>query len=144
MCRIWIGNDQDFLEIKFHRRTAANAQDYWNANWLHCTVTFSAGQHRRQSEWQLRNEDLARFLSELEDLNARIGEAHLHTLDDWLDVRIIHDEKGHIVARCQVQEDPSGGHFAECQLPLELKDIPSLATQIREVLKRFPVIARAR
>jgi hypothetical protein len=140
MCTVLLGSKSDFLTLKVHGRTTPNAQDYWDANWLHCTVHVAAAGCRTSSEWQLRNEDLARFLRDLEDLDTRVGVALLETGDGWLDVQLTRDDGGQLNAQCQLEEHPVGEKVAEFQLLLDQESLPALVAQIREVLKRFPVL----
>ena len=141
MCIIYLGSGSDSLTLQIHGRTKPDSQDYWDANWLHCTADASAGAFRGTIDWQLRNETLARFQHALEDLDTRVGEALLDT-GDWLDVRVIRDEQGHIEARCQLEDNPLDGNTLEFRLILDQTILPALIGQVRAVLERFPVVGR--
>ena len=140
MCVIHLASGTDFLTLRVHGRTKADAQDYWDANWLHCTVEASAGAFRGTVEWQLRNEDLSQFMHGLESLDVRAGEAVLDTGDGWLDVRVIRNEDGDVEARCQLVDKPADGNALEFRLSLNKAVPAALVGQLREVLERFPVI----
>src|SRR5262245_53544264 len=137
MCIIHLGSGSDSLTLRIHGRTKPDAQDLWAANWLHCTAEPSAGAFCGTLDWQLRNEDLARFLHALESLEGRAGEALLNTLDGWLDVRVIRDDQGHLEAQCQLVDNPEGGNLLEFCLLLDQTILASLMGQLREVLERF-------
>jgi hypothetical protein len=111
MYTVHIGDVSDSLTLWFHGRTKPDSKDYWEANWLHCTAEASVGDFRGKVEWQLRNEDLARFMLALEDLDRRSGIALLDTGDGWLDIQVVRDTQGHIEARCQLVDNPLGLHF---------------------------------
>lgn len=142
MCIIHFSSGADSFTLRIHGRTNPNAKNYWDANWLHCTAEVLVGAFRGILEWQLRNEDLARFMHALEGLAGRMGEAVLDTGDGWLDVRIIRDEQGHIEARCQLVDNPAGGNSLEFRLLLDQTVLPALTGQLREVLERFPVVGQ--
>ena len=142
MCIIHFSNGTDFLTLRIHGRVKPDSQSFWDANWLHCTAQASAGAFSGILEWQLRNEDLKRFLNGLVDLDMRVGEALLDTGDGWLDIRVIHDEKGQNKARCQLVDDPIGGNSLEFSLLLDQTIMQTIISQIREVLEQFPVIGQ--
>jgi hypothetical protein len=142
MSNIDLRSGSDFLTLQIHGRTNPDSQDFWDANWLHCTADASAGTFRGTVDWQLRNEDLVRFLSALEDLDRRVSVALLDTGDGWLDVEVTRDEQGHIQARCQLVDNPDGGNTLEFRLLLDQTVLPALQGQLREVLERFPLVGK--
>ncbi len=140
MCIISFGEGADFLVLQVHGRVKPDCQSYWDANWLYCTADVSVGSVPCKVEWQLRNEDLARFTHALENLREQAGEALLDTGDGWLDVQVTRDEHGRIEAQCQVEDNCAGGAPSEFHLFLHEKDVAILLDQLREVLGRFPVL----
>jgi hypothetical protein len=140
MCIICFGTGSNNLSLRIHARTEPEARDVWSANWLHCTAEASAGKFYGAVDWQLRNEDLQRFVRSLETLNQRIGEAQLDTGDGWLDVRVIRDDRGNIEAQCHLGDNPLGGNSLDFRLQLNEQAILDLISQLRNVLQRFPVI----
>jgi hypothetical protein len=144
MSIIHFGCGSDFLTLRIHGRTKPDAQNYWDANWLHCTADASAGAFCGTLEWQLRNEDLARFMHALEGLDRQAGEALLETIDGWLAIQVIRDDQGHIEARCQLVDNSIGGSTLEFRLLLDQTVLPVLMDQLRGVLEQFPVLGRER
>jgi hypothetical protein len=142
MCIIHLGSGPDFLTLRIHGRVKPDAQRYWDANWLHCTAEALAGDFRGTLEWQLRNEDLSRFMHALEGIKERAGEALLDTLDGWLDIRVIRDEQEHIEARCQLVDNPIDGNTLEFRLVLDKSILPVLMDQLHKVLEQFPMAGR--
>jgi hypothetical protein len=140
MCMVRFGNGLDSFSLQVHGRTEPSAKDYWAANWLHCTAEVSVGTHHAKSEWQLRNEDLARFLRGLEDLDVRAGVALLDTGDGWVDVQIIRDEQRGIEARCQLASDAEIGELAEFRVSMDEASLPELIDQLLNVMHKFPII----
>lgn len=141
MHTIDLNNGSDHLVLQIHGRTQPNAQTYWDANWLHCTADVSVGEYRGRADWQLRNEDLERFLQALDRLNEPPkGEALLDTLDGWLDVRIVCDGHGHCHAQCQLVNEAEGRDLLDFQLSLDPSILLVLKRQLQDVLDRFPVI----
>src|SRR4051812_31375109 len=119
MHSVQFGYGPDYLILRIHSRVYADRQDYWEGNWLRCTAQVSAGTFRGTFEWQLRNEDLIRFMNSLEGLDGHSGVASLETLDDWLDVQITRDDQNQIEAQCQVVDDPVSGNPLEFCIPLD-------------------------
>jgi hypothetical protein len=142
MYNIDFTNGADFLTLRIHGRVRPDAQDYWDANWLHCAAEASAGGLRAKLDWQLRNEDLLRFLRALESLETRVGEAVLDTGDGWLDIRVVRDDKGNIEARCQLEDGSLGESVSEFRLSLNQTVLAGLKAQLRQVVEQYPVVGR--
>ena len=142
MHNIHLGNHTDSLTLRIHGRIKPDSQSYWDANWLHCSAEVSAGAFRGTLEWQLRNEDLARFMDALERLGGLAGDALLDTLDGWLEVRVVRDERGHIEARCQLDDNARIRSTLEFGLPLDQLAISALLSQLRAVLDWFPIVGK--
>ncbi len=137
MCAIRLASGSDNLTLKIHGRTKADAQDHWGANWLHCTATACVGGFHATVEWQLRNEDLVRFMEALRNVEHSRGEALLATGDGWLDVRVIRDNEDQVEARCQLVENENSLEF---RLPLEKAILTALIHEVREVIEQYPVL----
>lgn len=144
MCSVHFGSGVDYLALWIPGRVHAGRQDYWDGNWLRCTAEVSVGTFRGTFEWQLRNEDLLRFMRALEHLDDRSGVAILDTLDGWLDIQVTRDDQNHIEARCQLMDNPEGGDSLEFRLLLDQTSNSTLMGQLRDVLERFPVVGRER
>ena len=142
MCSVQFGVGVDTLCLRVHGRTQSNTENYWDSNWLHCTAEVLVGAFQGSIEWQLRNEDLSRFLLALKELQGRSGEALLDTNDGWIDVRIIRDAEGNVEARCQLVDNPDGGNSLEFRLPMSQMSISALIEQLREILERYPIVGR--
>ncbi len=142
MLVIHLGSGADYLTLSVSGRVRPDGEGPWSSNWLHCIADVSAGAFRGRIEWQLRNEDLTRFIQALDRLGGQAGEALLDTLDGWLDVRVIRDEQGQIEARCQLVDNPVGGNTLEFRLILDENCISVLDRQLREVLEQFPVVGK--
>jgi hypothetical protein len=135
------GDEAEYLTLTVHGRNIPDATDYWDGNFLWCTAEVVAGAFRGSLSNVLRNEDLARFLTRVEELYRRLdGEALLDTLDGWLDLRLIGDGRGHVEARGQLCDDPVHGNTLEFRLYFDQTLLPPIMGQLRAALERFPVM----
>lgn len=142
MLLVQIGHNTDRLTLFIHGRVVPDSQDYWDANWLHCTAEVSTGSLHGNVNWQLRNEDLARFMREIEGIERGSDHAHLDTLDSWLDVWIIRDQTGNFMAECYLSENSADRNEFEFQLSVDKATLAEVLHQLRIVLHEFPVLGR--
>ncbi len=142
MCVIRFGGDEaEYLTLTVHGRSLANSVDYWDGNWLTCTAEVAVGAFQGSLNRLLRNEDISRFHRRVTALHERLtGEALFDTLENWLDLRLIGDSRGHIETRGQLCDDPVTGNVLEFRLFFDQTYLPRLMTQLRDVLAFFPVV----
>lgn len=140
MATIQLTNGVDSLVLTVHGRTKANAKDYWHANWLHCSADVVFGGSHDSFEWQLRNEDLFRFLCGLERITDCSGEALLETGDGWLDIRVVHNEVGGVEVVCKIEENSAEDRTVEFTLPLQRAQFLALKDQLQAVLEEYPIL----
>jgi hypothetical protein len=145
MCVIRFGGeDAEYLLLTVHRRNLPGSADYWDGNFLWCTAEVAAGAFRGSLSNVLRNEDLARFLAQVDELYQRLdGEALLDTLEGWLDVRLIGDGRGHVEALGRLCDDPVHGNTLEFRLFFDQTFLPELMRELRAALEAFPMVGRA-
>jgi hypothetical protein len=133
----------EYLEITIRGRNNPDAVDYWDGNFLWCTAEVVAGAFRGSLSNVIRTEDLARFHPQLVDLHrSLIGEASFDTLDDWLEVTLTGDGRGHIEVRAQLCDNPIGGNLLEFRLSHDQTYLTSLIEQVRAALAAFPVVGQ--
>lgn len=144
MCLIhFSGERSEFLSLTVHGRSRPDSSDYWDGNWLWCSVEVSAGAFRGKVDGLLRNEDLARFLPRLEGLSEKSsGDAFFDTVEGWLDVRLTGDGRGHVELRGQLVDTPADGNSLEFRLSLDQTYLPPLMAQLRAALEQFPVVGQ--
>lgn len=137
------GDEAEYLTLTVHRRNIPGSTDYWDGNFLWCTAEIVAGAFRGSLSNVLRNEDLARFLTRVEDLYRRLdGEALLDTLEGWLDLRLIGDGRGHVEAHGQLFDDSVHGNRLEFRLFFDQTRLPPIMGQLRAALEQFPVVGQ--
>ncbi len=142
MCIIRFGGESnEYLALTICGRNRPDAVDFWDGNWLWCTVEVSAGGFRGSADGVLRSEDFVRFLPRLERLYQRLdGVALFDTLDGWLDLQFIGDGRGHIEVRGQLCDRPMDGNTLEFRLAIDQTFLPPLIRQVRATVGAFPII----
>jgi hypothetical protein len=144
MPSIHIGGEQaEFFTLTVHGRSLPHATDYWDGNWLACTAEVAAGAFRGTMDRLIRNEDLARFLHDLERMaGGQDVWPCLEALEGWLSLRLVGDKRGRIEAKGELEDDPAGGNALEFRLSIDQTYLPPLVAQLRAVLAEFPVVGQ--
>jgi hypothetical protein len=144
MCVIRFGGEEaEYLTLTIHARKGLDTADYWDGNWLYCTADVSAGPFRGSVTSTIRTDDLSRFLPRLEDLYQRLqGEVRFDTMEDWLDVRIVGDRRGHVEVGGRLCDVNTLGNVLEFRLSFDQTYLPAILRQLRAALEAFPVVGR--
>ena len=138
------GNDAEYLLLTIHRREFAGSTDYWDGNWLICSVEIAAssfsGSHSNRC---LRNDDLSRFLAGLVALNDRLkGEAVLDTMEEWFRLGLIGDGRGHVQATGFLRDDFVEPNELRFRLSFDQTYLAPLIAQCRDVLEAYPIVGQ--
>jgi hypothetical protein len=144
MCVIRFGGEKaEYLTPAVHGREFPGSADYWDGNWLSCTAEVRVSTFRGRRDGSLRNEELARFLTGLEEVYEQLtGEARFETMERWLDVRVVGDGRGHMEARGQLWDDPVHDHTLDFRLFFDQTFLPPIMEQVRAVLAAFPLVGK--
>src|SRR5262249_26580794 len=79
------GEQVEYIALTVKGRESPGSADYWDANWLNCSVEVAAGAFRGILDSSIRTDELERFYQQVEGLNERIGgDAELATMEGWL------------------------------------------------------------
>jgi hypothetical protein len=138
------GNDAEYLLLTIHRREFPGSTDYWDGNWLVCSVEVVAGSFSgRHSNRCLRNDELSRFFAGLVALDDRLkGEAALETLEEWFSLRLIGDGRGHVQAIGFLRDDFVEANELKFWLSFDQTYLALLIAQCRDVLEAYPIVGQ--
>jgi hypothetical protein len=134
------GEKAEYISLAVSGREYPNSTDYWDANWLICTVEIAVGPFRGRVGGMVRADELEVFAGQLQQLNERLhGEAEFSTMEEWLSLRLVGDGRGRIEARCQVSDKPSDGSTLTCCLIVDQTLLPPLLRELSDLIKAYPV-----
>lgn len=137
------GTGGDYLTVTVHGRNIPEATDFWHGNFLWCTAEVVVGDFRGSVGSPLRNEDLMRFLPQLERLDRQPDtKALFDTLDGWLDVwvEVVGQQ---IEARGSLCDGPIECNQLEFRLRFDRTVLPALITQVRAAVEAYPVLGQS-
>jgi hypothetical protein len=137
-----IGGEQaEFIALTVKGRERPDSTDYWDANWLACSVEVAAGAFRGRHDSSIRTEELEQFYQQVGGLNERlVGQAELATMEGWLVIRLIGDGRGHVEVTCRLCDDPASGNTLECRLSVDQTFLLPLLHQLAAVTSVYPVV----
>ena len=144
MSSVRIGGElAEFIVLTVKGRERPDSTDYWDANWLACSVEVAAGAFRGCHDSSIRTEELEQFYQQVGGLNERlVGQAELATMEGWLVIRLIGDGRGHVEVTCRLCDDPASGNTLECRLSVDQTFLPPLLHQLATVMRVYPVVNR--
>jgi hypothetical protein len=132
-----LGSEREYIALNVSGREFPNTSDFWDANWLICTVEIAVGAFRGRVDGMIRTEELETFRGEIVRLNEGLGgEAEFSTMEQWLALRLIGNGRGQIEARCEVGD---GGNTLRCCLSVDQTFLPPLIQQLSKLIEAYPV-----
>lgn len=132
----------DHLRLRVLRRTHADCSDYWDGNWLCCTIEVRAGSFSGEVGADLRADEFETFRDALRVLHQQLaGEATFSTMEHWLTVKVVGDGRGHFKADCELRE-PWEGTRLTFSLDFDQTELPNVVRDMNTVLRTFPVVGR--
>ena len=136
-----IGNQSgQFIVLSPLRRSHQAANDYWDGNWVKTTVRLSAGAFRGEYEADLRVDEFLGFRNSLAELYKTLkGEAAFSSMEQWLEIHIKGDGKGHMTAECVAKDCPGTGNYLTFDLELDQTDLPPILDSLNQILGKFPI-----
>lgn len=125
------------------RRSYPATQEFWDGNWLKVDLEVRAGAFRGRFEADLRCEEFERFAEQLAALQASgRGEALLETMEGWVSLRLVADQRGHLEGTCEVRDDPALGSCLRFGLTADLTHLPPMLAALGLILVAFPVVGQ--
>jgi hypothetical protein len=139
-----IGGEQaEYIALTVKGRERPDSTDFWDANWLVCSVEVTAGAYRGCYDSSIHTEELERFYQQVGGLSERlVGEAELATMEGWLMIRLIGDGRGHVEVICRLRDNSASGNTLECRLSVDQTFLPPLLRQLATVMRVYPVVNR--
>ena len=133
------------LLIEALRRSHPNATDYWDGNWIHCTIEVTVGGFRGRVDADLRSTDFVSFRKGLEAVYSQLnGEASLETMEGWIALRLAGNGRGHFALDCELLDQPGFGNRLRFRLPpLDQTELPPCVEALRRIEAAFPVAGSA-
>jgi len=114
--------------------------DYWDGNWLVCSIVIEAGGFRGCFNVTLRTDELDSFYGELKTLyDSLVGEATFNAMEEQLHLRLRGDGRGHISVEGVARDGAGTGNELRFALELDQTHLFSTMVQLSELLNRFPV-----
>jgi len=136
-----IGSETQGMSIIVSRRSHAGSTDYWDGNWLSVTVTVAVGRFKASIQGDARAEEFAAFHGQLVPLRESLkGVANLHTLEDWYEINLSGDGKGHIACNGFVMDQPGIGNRLTFNFEIDQTYLNEMLDSLDLIQQKFPII----
>lgn len=139
---VLIGREHgDHVLIRVLGRMHPEARDYWDGNWLVAPVQVVAGGFSGSVRSGLRSEELAAFRSQLAEMHRSLsGSAKLVSMEDWLELVVEIDSRGHLKVQGRACDEPGIGNSLTFTIgDLDQSDLPAIIDGLEDVAFSFPV-----
>lgn len=128
------------LRIRPVKRSHPEATDHWDGNWLACVVAVR-GALAREVAVDLRTNELRAFRNELQALaDDPSRTATFDTMEQWLEIEIVANDRGRLSAKCAVSSAPGMGSAVRFTLELEHADLAEMTRQLDAIVAAYPVV----
>jgi hypothetical protein len=144
MCEVRLGGSPaEYLLLVLRGRSHPAASDYWDGNWLDCEAEVVAGPFQGRLGGCIRVEELQDFGAALSTLYERLrGEATFTTMEQWLEVRVTGDGRGHMEVCGRLCDDLVAGNTLVFRLHLDQTYLPPVLRQLATALGTYPVVGQ--
>jgi hypothetical protein len=137
----------DHIILKLHGKSAPLTADYWDGNWHPAEIFVKAGAfsgHLSLSQnIQLRSEEFECFLKELEPMYESLkGTAKFATMEDWIELNISGDGRGHMVAKGYIIDEHVDGNKLNFVIKFDQTALPDTIKSLKLLLSDYPVVGR--
>jgi hypothetical protein len=131
------------LSLWVHGLEFPSSDDFWDGNWLRCTIECKAdGAFVKVTGPNLRSDELELWLEGLRELSRVVtGSLVLEPIEPNLRVRLDSDEAGHLTMVVDLTPDPSSQSHTFTFL-IDQSYLPAAIAAISRLCARYPVRAR--
>ncbi|MBK9121534.1 MAG: hypothetical protein IPM16_00235 [Chloroflexi bacterium] len=138
-------NDETFLSLQIVGRAVPGSDDYWDGNSLVAHAEVKVEGLSGKLTGVLRSEEILRFGEQLQHgYETLSGEVTFTTMEGWIEFVVRFLRAGSVVVEGVVTPDLALRSRLQFDLGLDQSYLPAVLAQIRQVVKRFPVVGRAR
>ena len=137
------GETTEYVEVTILGRSAPDATDFWDGNWLLAEVRLRTGGFTGAFRASLRTHEIADFAAELGRLQTALGEtAELRTMEKQLELSLVGDGRGHFQIKGEARDEAGMGNELLFALAMDQTELSPLLRQLDDVLSRYPVIGK--
>jgi hypothetical protein len=131
----------DFIRIDIIGLNHPNAELDWERNWISGIVKVKAGAFSGEFKADFMTVDFIGFKNELAKLYEKLnGFATFHTLESQVEIKIVGDGIGHLIAECEVMDYAGTGNKLEFEINFDQTHIPKILNQLEKIVNKFPKI----
>jgi len=146
MCTVVIGDsEKDHLIITVNGRAHPDSTDYWDGNWLLCEIHMVSGAFTGDisHDVHLRVDEFKSFFEEVDDLYKSLkGTAKYSSLEQWIQLEISGDGRGHMLAKGCVIDKHIEGNKLNFSIHFDQTALPKTLIGLRDLLSQYPLIGQ--
>jgi hypothetical protein len=137
------GESAEYVEVTILGRSAPDATDFWDGNWLLAEVRLRTGGFTGAFRASLRTHEIADFAAELGRIHAMLeGTAELRTMEEQLELSLLGDGRGHFQIKGEARDEAGMGNELQFALAMDQTELSPLLRQLEDVVTRYPVVGK--
>jgi hypothetical protein len=136
--------DAEHLSITVLGREHAGADDYWDGNWVVCTISVTVGGFTGHVRASLRMDEIHRFNEGLKLVNQSLfGAAVLESMEHWITLTVKAESRGQIQVFGELTDGAGVGNVLSFELPdVDQTYLAGWISSLDDIEKAYPVIGK--
>jgi len=133
----------NYICIKVNSRCYPQATDYWDGNWLNAEIHVRYDTLQTKVQANLRSDEFNSFFKELEPMCESLkGTAKFKAMEEWITMEIDGDGTGTFIMKGSVKGLSGVRKKVDFSIPFDKTELAKIIYQIKDVLRKFPVVAK--
>jgi hypothetical protein len=136
--------DVEHLSIMVLGREHADADDYWDGNWVVAMISLAVGGFTGSGRASLRTDEIHRFNEGLKFVNQNLfGAAVLESMEHWISLTVKAGARGRIEISGELRDGAGVGNVLSFDLAeVDQTYLAGWISDLDDIGKTFPVIGR--
>jgi len=136
----FMGEHDDFLELKVIGYAHPDSLDYWDGNWITVLGTLQMGVFHADVSGDIRVEEFVEFHKELLTLYDTLqGEVTFKTLERWLEITIEVNKTGQISMSGFVKNGVFGVNRLNFEMDTDQTFLTEPINRLEQILEMYPI-----
>ena len=140
MCRLVIGYEHAshiVIDISNRRCPNGDNDNDEDMQWLNAAISIKSGAFTGSVDASLRIVEFEYFYKDMIKLHESLkGTAKFHSCEEWLDIEIQGDGRGHFIAQGSVGDDPGSPNRLNFIINFDQTIMPKIMSSLKQIIRK--------